>query len=185
MGYVKRNAMAGHTFESWAHLQQHLDWWMREVADQRVHGTTDEIPVERFCIEREHLMPLADRAPFEQMRRLSRRVARDATVEVDTNRYSVPWRLAGRLVQVHIAGCELRVLDEGREVARHPELAGRRQTRCLPEHLQGIVGYRAPGQAAMPLAAGDGGDEPIPVVPHARLQRDLSVYEAVVGGGWQ
>ncbi|KAB0594805.1 IS21 family transposase [Castellaniella defragrans] len=185
VGYVKRNAMAGHTFESWAHLQAHLDWWMREVADQRVHGTTGEIPAERFRLERLHLMPLADRPPFEQTRSLSRRVARDATVEVDTNRYSVPWRLAGRLVQVHIAGCELRVLDDGREVACHPELAGRRQTRCLPEHLQGIVGYRAPGQPSRSTAPGDQVQGPIPVVPQALLQRDLSVYEAITGGGWQ
>src|SRR5690606_20044371 len=144
-----------------------------------------EIPAERFRLERLHLMPLADRPPFEQTRSLSRRVARDATVAVDTNRYSVPWRLAGRLVQVHIAGCELRVLDDGREVACHPELAGRRQTRCLPEHLQGIVGYRAPGQPSRSTAPGDQVQGPIPVVPQALLQRDLSVYEAITGGGWQ
>ena len=35
VGYVKRNAIAGHVFISWAALEAHLDWWMREIADRR------------------------------------------------------------------------------------------------------------------------------------------------------
>ncbi len=44
VGYVKRNAIAGHRFTSTEHLQAHLSRWMREVADVRVHGTTAEPP---------------------------------------------------------------------------------------------------------------------------------------------
>jgi transposase len=47
VGYVKRNAIAGHTFESLAALEAHLAWWMREVADVRVYGTTGEPPMVR------------------------------------------------------------------------------------------------------------------------------------------
>jgi transposase len=42
VGYVKRNAIAGHVFGSWPELEAHLAWWMREVADARIHGTTGE-----------------------------------------------------------------------------------------------------------------------------------------------
>jgi len=62
-------------------------------------------------------------------------------MEVDTDHYSVPWRLIGEPVQVNVTDGELRVNHAGREVARDPKLGGRRQVRCLPEHLQGIVGY--------------------------------------------
>jgi transposase len=48
VGYVKRNAIAGHDFISWAAMEGHLDWWMREIADRRVHGTTGEMPLARF-----------------------------------------------------------------------------------------------------------------------------------------
>src|SRR5690606_22865284 len=48
VGYVKHNAIAGHTFASWAALEAHLAWWMREIADPRIHGTTGEPPIERF-----------------------------------------------------------------------------------------------------------------------------------------
>ncbi|MFB9146952.1 IS21 family transposase [Halomonas alkalicola] len=181
VGYVKRNAIAGRTFASWAALEAHLIWWMREIADQRVHGTTGELPAVRFIAEQASLQPLNDRAPFEQARELSRRVQRDATVEVDTNRYSVPWRLIGEPVQVSVTDGELRVHHAGREVARHPELGGRRQVRCLPEHLQGIVGYRSPKADAEEVVASS---EIVATLPPAVLQRDLTEYEAVVGGGW-
>ena len=42
VGYVKRNAIAGRSFATWAALEAHLAWWMREVADRRIHGTTGE-----------------------------------------------------------------------------------------------------------------------------------------------
>ena len=38
VGYVKRNAIAGRDFPSWAALETHLAAWTREVADVRVHG---------------------------------------------------------------------------------------------------------------------------------------------------
>jgi hypothetical protein len=66
VGYVKRNAIAGHVFDSWAAFEAHLEWWMREIADVRMHGTTGEAPLVRF--ERDEafaLKPLAGRPPPE------------------------------------------------------------------------------------------------------------------------
>ena len=48
VGYVKHNAIAGRSFASWGALEAHLGWWMREVADVRIHGTTGEAPIARF-----------------------------------------------------------------------------------------------------------------------------------------
>jgi transposase len=36
----------------------HVGRWLAEVANVRVHGTTNERPVDRLHVEREHLMPL-------------------------------------------------------------------------------------------------------------------------------
>ena len=99
VGYVKHNAIAGRSFASWGALEAHLAWWMREVADVRVHGTTGEVPMGRFeREERQALRPLNGRPPFRQMRELTRKVQveprgspeNDACVDVDTNHYSVP-----------------------------------------------------------------------------------------------
>jgi len=45
---LKKNAIAGRHFESWSALEAHLDGWVRDIADQRVRGTTGEVPIERF-----------------------------------------------------------------------------------------------------------------------------------------
>jgi hypothetical protein len=29
-------------------MESHLEWWNREIADVRIHGTTGEPPLERF-----------------------------------------------------------------------------------------------------------------------------------------
>src|SRR5215468_8477513 len=48
VGYVKNNAIAGHSFESWEAFEAHLAKWEREVANVRIHGTTGEAPIARF-----------------------------------------------------------------------------------------------------------------------------------------
>ena len=53
VGYVKRNAVAGRSFESFAALEAHLARWTREVADVRVHGTTGEAP----AVTAERILP--------------------------------------------------------------------------------------------------------------------------------
>jgi transposase len=118
IGYVKHNAIAGHVFASWPALEAHLEWWMREVADQRIHGTTGETPLNRFLQEEaQRLHPLNDKASFLQIRELSRRVASHSCVEVDTNQYSVPWRLIGSLVTVM---CRARFFGHKVAVKRRP-----------------------------------------------------------------
>ena len=133
VGYVKKNAIAGRRFASWAELEAHLARWMREVADRRVHGTTGEPPLTRF--ERDEataLRPIDRRPPFRQRRELSRRVHSDCAIEVDTNAYSVPWRLIGERVQVTVVDGWVRIFHAGNEVSAHPEAAGRHQRLVEP-----------------------------------------------------
>lgn len=177
VGYVKRNAIAGHAFASWAALEGHLDWWMREVADRRVHGTTGEAPIERFRREEADALRAIDgRPPFRQLRDLVRRVQSDCVVEVDTNSYSVPWRLIGENVQVVVSGGRVRVMHAGVEVAVHAETVGRRQRVIEPAHFLGVAGF------ARPIAVRE--DDLDPPLAEAALLRPLAEYERLVGGGW-
>ena len=169
VGYVKRNAIAGHRFESMAELEAHLAWWMREVADVRLHGTTGEAPLARFeREERQALRSIAGRPGFQPLRECVRRVHTDACVELETNRYSVPWRLIGETVTV-LVGEQVRVFHAGAEVASHARLCGQRRASLQREHLLGIVGVHrnAAASATAPL-----------------LQRPLHEYETAIGGGW-
>ncbi len=177
VGYAKGNAIAGRSFASWAALEAHLACWMREVADVRVHGTTGEAPIVRFEREEEAtLRPLAGRPPFRQLRELTRRVHNDGCVDVDTNHYSVPWRLIGAQVSIIVSGCEVQVLHAGTEVARHGQRRGRRERAVDVAHLCGIVA----GGAGVPGA--DGVMTAVP--PSADLLRPLVEYEQAAGGVW-
>jgi transposase len=49
VGYVKHHFFVRYrAFESWAHLNQLAEQWLREEADPRVHGTVHEVVAERF-----------------------------------------------------------------------------------------------------------------------------------------
>jgi transposase len=177
VGYVKRNAVAGRVFANWAAFEAHLEAWTREVADARVHGTTGEAPLERFRRGEAALLSAADgRPPFRQVRELVRRVQADCSVEVDTNAYSVPWRLIGERVAVTVSGGRVRICHAGREVALHGESAGRRQRVVEPAHFAGVAGFGGPAVAPQPQA---------PPAAEPALLRPLAEYERLVGGGWR
>jgi len=177
VGYVKRNAIAGRGFASWAALEAHLAWWTREVADTRTQGTTGEPPIVRFQRdEAAALRPLAGRPPFRQVRELTRRVHNDGCVDVDTNHYSVPWRLIGASVSVVVSGGEVCIHHAGAEVARHGERRGRRERAVDRAHLRGIV--------VADTGAGAVEDLRPAVLPGADLLRPLAEYEQVAGGAW-
>jgi transposase len=180
VGYVKRNAIAGHEFTSWAAVEAHLAWWMREIADRRAHGTTGEAPLERFQREEASALRALDgRPPFRQVRDLIRRVQSDCCVEVDTNAYSVPWRLIGETVRAVVAGGRVSIQHGGQEVAAHPESAGRRQRLVEPAHFAGIAPMRPPPVASAAILP------PSPVPSSAELLRPLDEYERLLGGGWR
>jgi transposase len=181
VGYVKHNAIAGRSFASWGALEAHLAWWMREVADTRVHGTTGKAPIVRFEREEQQaLRPLNGRPPFRQLRELSRKVQNDACVDVDTNHYSVPWKLIGAEVTVQVSGSQIRIRHAGTEVACHDKRLGRHERVVDRVHLHGIV----------PLARNlQSGPEPDATAPDllstgSDLLRPLAEYEQVAGGGW-
>jgi transposase len=176
VSYVKRNAIAGREFASWAALEAHLSQWQRTVADVRVHGTTGESPLDRFQrTEAAALRPLNGRPPFHWTRELTRRVQADSRVEVDTNHYSVPWRLIGETVTVQVIDDRVSLRHAGGEVAQHALCGGRRQWIVDPAHWAGVTG--TPRPVTGPTPAGE--NAPVPV-----LLRPLTEYEAVAGGGW-
>lgn len=137
VGYVKGNALAGRRFESMEELQRHLlDWSLR--ADERVHGTTGEKPSVRFEKERAHLRRLPESAVAIPSRRLVRRVATDALVDVDTVRYSVPHRLVKEQLEVLVLDEQVVIFHGADEVARHRRGREPRQRVIDPSHYEGL-----------------------------------------------
>jgi len=101
-------------------------------------------------------------------------VGSDCSIEIDTNAYSVPWRLIGESVQVEIAQGQVRVRHAGREVALHAARSGLRRQRAIdPAHFEGVAGFRTPVRREV---------EALPIEP--ALLRPLSEYEHFAGGSF-
>ncbi|MDF0675333.1 MAG: IS21 family transposase [Nitrospira sp.] len=174
--YLKRNFLPGRTFIDVVDFQTQLDEWTATSADQRLHGTTHEQPIVRFEREREQLVPLAGQQSFQQEARVSRIVADDYLVSLDTNRYSVPFRFIGQRVEVQRRGERVPIFSRDREVATHPVLSGHHQFGILPEHGPGAIA-RLPRQRRSTI------HEPGPragSLPEVE-SRDLACYEALCG----
>ena len=177
---MKKNAIAGHSFASWEAFEAHLAKWEREVANVRTHGTTGEAPIARFERDEAHrLKPLGGRASFGMLRELTRIVGNDCAVEIDTNSYSVPWRLIGERVAVTVAAGEVRIRHGVREVAVHRQSEGRRVRIVDPAHLDGVAGRGG----AVRRAEIAGPSVPTSAAPDSLL-RPLADYEAAIGGSF-
>ena len=164
--FVKRNALAGRTFTSFAALEQHLAQWMDE-ADQRVHGTTHERPCDRYLREEQAaLRPLPARPLPRRAQRLRRRVASDAFVDVETVRYSVPYQLVRDHVDVAIDEQTVRIFHGTVLVATHGRSREPFARVVEPAHLAGLWRVTTPR-------------EPVDATLSA-LGRSLAEYAAVV-----
>lgn len=167
VGYVKRNALAGLSFLSFAALEAHLEQWRLE-ADRRIHGTTHEAPADRFVRdERAALRPLPSPSLRVRERRVQRRVATDCLVDVDTVRYSVPHSLVRRSVEVLVLEEVVVIFDGRTEVARHRRCLEPHQRVVDPKHFHGL--YRQRDEASE--------------AARSPICRSLDVYADAVGGG--
>lgn len=178
IGYIKGNFWAGLSFWSLSDLNHKAAVWRDTVANVRVHGTTHEVPLERYALEKPLLIPLNPR-PYAIERVEPRTISRDAFVVWDTNRYPVPWEYAGEsaLVRESESGT-IAVEVRGEVVASFPVMSGRNRVLRVEEHHRGIP----PSGAAKHKK------------PVARLlsapqveERPLCVYQSLleVSSGWK
>ena len=185
VAYVKRNAMAGREFSSWAQLEAHLVRWNREVADLRVHGTTGEVPYERFVrAEAMALQPLPTQPSFLAERELVRIVHNDCCVEVEANWYSAPQALIRQRVSVLVRDQQVLIRHGGRIVAEHRrQRPGSRSRQVIDGHWDGLVPQRQRREAVRSLrdngTSRDQDSERCPV-RSSELARSLTVYAELI-----
>lgn len=178
--YVKRNFLPGRTFRDLADFNEQLHAWLADIADVRIHGTTHEAPIARFAREAAALTPLAGRAGFLQALRRERVVAGDWLVTIDTNRYSVPWRLIGQTIDVVRVGGHWQISHRGQLVAEHAVRAGRYELSVKPEHGPGAAARNARKRYAERAAANEPTSTHSVDVLHAVEVRDLAIYEQML-----
>jgi len=164
--YVKR-FLRGKSFENLDHLNACLLEWITTVADVRIHGTTHRKPAEMFLEEKDLLLNPQGRPAYVLQERAVRHVSKDCLVAFETNRYSVPFPLAGKRVEVQTDGDRIKIYHDGELVSSHERLWGSFQSQMDKSHYWGIFK---------------------PAKPSAEVQedvqiRDLAVYESLLQGG--
>ena len=100
---------------------------------RRADGTTRW---ERFAAEEAPLLMGLPDTRFEEVEWKELKAGRNYHVTCDYQRYSVPWRLAGRLLRVRVTSTAITVFDDHEVVCEHRRLTGRKgQYSTLAEHV--------------------------------------------------
>lgn len=134
--YVKGNFLAGRKFESLADIN-HQRWPWLEKVNSKVHGTTHEIPRER--LKEENLSPIDGKPEYVIYLTDTRKVSRDCYISYLANRYSVPYKYAGREATVREYDGKLQVLIDRQMVCEHELLSGKGRVSRKKEHFKGLL----------------------------------------------
>ena len=141
--YVKR-FLRGKEFRSLDDLNAQLLDWIINVADQRIHGTTHRRPAEMFLEEKDLLLSTKGRPAYVLEERAVRHVSKDCLVAFETNRYSVPFRLAGKRVEVLTDGEMIKIYHDSELISSHPRIEGSYQASVDKSHYWGLYKHAKP-----------------------------------------
>jgi hypothetical protein len=142
---------------------------------QRVHGTTREQVAVRWDVEQFSLQSIVGRPSYPYVDGELRKVARDAYIDWQRSRYSVPWQYVGKEVWVREMAGEVDVLDGRARIAVHVRAQRKHEVVTFPPHHQGI-----------PLGAGKADSKILIQVRQSAPiveRRSLLAYESAANGG--
>jgi len=178
------NFWPGISFPSLPDLNQQARAWMEKV-NRQTHATTRAIPYQRLT--QEQLLLIDEQPDYDTSYMEDRRVAKDCMLSYRGNRYSVPFRFAGKTVLVREPvshGC-IEIYSDIKVIAEHQLAEGRGAMVSNPAHYEGLAEQRRPRgpaslkplPAAVELTPGPGVGRGF-LAPEVE-QRSLAVYEEV------
>lgn len=157
--YVKQDALYGDTFADEVDLRGHLQQWLDEVANVRIHGTTGQPPRARFEAEEQaHLRPYLTPACVgrDAAGPAHRQVDKTGLISWRANKYSVPMTYQRGRVGVTEAGAELQIvdLDSGDVVATHAVCHGMGRVQRNTDHYRDHAAHTADLEARIRACLG-------------------------------
>jgi transposase len=149
VGYVQRNFMAPVLkVADFTALNQHLEQACRADVNRMLRNQT--LPVaELWAAEKGLLLPMPAHA-YPACVTYLRKANAYSQVELDTNRYSVPVRVANQPLVVQAYAFQVRILADQQVVAEHARCFGRQQDILDPLHYLALLEQR-PGALAYAL----------------------------------
>ena len=184
--FIREDFFMGIDFSSHQDLNSQALAWCNKV-NSHVHSTTHEIPFERLKLE--NLRPFNDRAPYQIVLTEMRKVSRDCFISYAGNKYSVPWKHAGREAKLLIKDDKFDVLIGGDTVCTHDIVVGYQRTVKVKEHFEGLykaILDRNKETHIRRIQGNTSRQEPLKLVPGTDVEvqkRDLMVYDQLIQDG--
>jgi Mu transposase-like protein/integrase-like protein len=132
--YVKGNFLPTRRFRDLTDLNAQARDWVMHQAGVRTHGTTREVPLERFAVERPLLTALPAIAP-DLGTWTTVTVHRDCHVQFERVLYSVPFALVGKRLWLRATDTTVSIYQDYRLVATHARARRPGERRTLRDHL--------------------------------------------------
>jgi len=148
IAYVRSNALAGRSFTSVADVNQTLFQWEANVADRRIHGTTQRQVAEHFKTEKPFLLPLPATL-FACFQEGKRTVQCDAHVEVAKAFYHVPPEYLRREVWVRYDSRQVQIFVQQKDTTLKLIQTHRRLEPGQFTNARGLGGGHGPVQAQL------------------------------------
>ena len=133
---MKRDLLLGSEFCSFSDLNLQAQNWLARV-NSAIHSTTNEVPLER--LKDEGLRDYDAALPYHNIREENRKISRDSYVSYLGNRYSVPYRFAGRNCLLEISDKTLDVVVGREVICTHEIHQGHGKISRNKEHFQGLL----------------------------------------------
>jgi len=125
IGYIRQNFWPLRSFADLADVNLQARHWMKEIANQRRHRETNQVPDERF--QSESLRPLPALIP-DYRDTVEALVHKDLRLSFDGNRYCVAPRYVGLKLIVKADASSVTIYHQLREVAQYPRCWQRGET---------------------------------------------------------
>jgi len=132
--YVERNFLAGRKYTDWADLNKQALAWCENVANQKPKRSLGMSPEQAYIMEKPSLIPLPAYIPPVYMTEY-RVVDIQGYVHLDTNRYSVPYKLIGEKVEVQKHKEHILIYHANKKITEHKREITKKDFRItLPGH---------------------------------------------------
>ncbi len=134
--FLRYNFFVGRTFADLNDINIQCREWMDRL-NAHVHGTTHEISVER--LPKENLNSISSVPGYFTHKKETRKVSRECYVSYKGNRYSVPWKYAGRECSVIEDSGKIMIEIDSVTVADHEIMAGTGRISRKKDHFDGLL----------------------------------------------
>lgn len=122
VSYVRSDCFSGESILTLEDARRHAERWCREIAGQRIHGTTRRQPLEHFTVEEQPLLLPQPDQPYDTPTWVDLKVGRDHAVTVAHALYSVPHTHREKRLRVRFDRQTVKFYDQGQVVKVHPRV---------------------------------------------------------------